>query len=33
LPLHTILIVAGSWIVLLLLTIWNYRRQNGRDGD
>jgi len=33
LPLHTILIVAGAWVILLALTIWNYRRQSGRNGD
>lgn len=31
-PLHTLLIVGGSWILLLILTVWNYRRQ-GRRGD
>ena len=25
-PLHTILIVGGSWVILLILTIWYYRR-------
>jgi hypothetical protein len=30
-PLHTLLIVGGSWVVLLLLTVWFYRRT--RDGD
>ena len=32
-PLHTILIVGGAWVILLALTIWNYRRRNGRDGE
>ena len=31
-PLHTVLIVAGSWIALLALVVWNYRRHS-REGD
>jgi hypothetical protein len=30
-PLHTILIVGGSWVVILLLTLWRVR--TWRDGD
>ena len=30
-PLHTIVIVWGTWLILLGLTIWSYRRR--RDGD
>lgn len=31
-PLHTILIIAGSWIVLLILTAWKYATwKKGRD--
>lgn len=32
-PLHTLLIVGGSWVILLLLTIWSYRRQGGKGED
>jgi len=32
-PLHTILIVGGSWILLLVLTVWNYRRHRDSDRD
>ena len=32
-PLQTILIVGGSWVALLALTIWNYRRGAQRDGE
>jgi len=32
-PLHTILIVGGSWVILLALTIWNYRRHSGGDDE
>jgi hypothetical protein len=32
-PLHTILIVGGSWVILLILTVWNYRRQSGKEDD
>ena len=32
-PLHTILIVGGSWVILLILTVWNYRRQGGNGED
>jgi len=32
-PLHTMLIVGGSWVILLILTIWNYRRQSRGDGE
>ncbi len=33
-PLHTVLIVCGSWVVLLVLTVWNYRRDRGKgDGE
>ena len=31
-PLQTILIVAGSWLILIFLTIWKYRFwKNGGD--
>ena len=32
-PLQTILIVAGSWLILIFLTIWKYRswKNNGDD--
>jgi hypothetical protein len=30
-PIHTLLIVGGSWVLLLILTIWSYRR--GASGD
>lgn len=30
-PLSTILIVFGSWIALLALTVWQYRRHRGRE--
>ena len=30
-PLGTVLIVWGSWVLLLALTIWTYRK--GSDGD
>jgi hypothetical protein len=30
-PLHTLLIVGGSWILLLVLTVWSYRRHS--DGE
>jgi hypothetical protein len=33
LPLHTILIVGGSWVVLLILTIWTYRKKSEEDGE
>ena len=32
-PLHTILIVGGSWVILLALTIWTYSRRSGEDGE
>jgi hypothetical protein len=32
-PLLTILIVGGSWVILLILTIWNYKRQRDQDGE
>jgi hypothetical protein len=32
-PVHTILIVGGSWVILLALTIWNYRRRDGGNGE
>jgi hypothetical protein len=32
-PLHTVLIVGGSWILLLVLAVWNYRRQRDEDGE
>ena len=32
-PLHTILIVGGSWVILLLLTIWTYRKRSKDDGE
>lgn len=32
-PLHTILIVGGAWVILLALTIWSYRRGGGEDGE
>jgi hypothetical protein len=32
-PLHTIVIVGGTWLILLGLTIWNYRRRARRNGD
>jgi len=32
-PLHTILIVGGAWVILLVLTIWNYRRRDGGEGE
>jgi hypothetical protein len=31
-PIHTLLIVGGSWILLLILTIWRISRwKNGGD--
>ncbi len=24
-PLHSILVIAGSWIILLILTVWKYK--------
>jgi hypothetical protein len=33
LPLHTILIVGGAWVILLVLTVWNYRRHRNGNGD
>jgi hypothetical protein len=31
-PLHTILIIAGAWILLLVLTVWKYTTwKKGRD--
>lgn len=32
-PLHTILIVGGSWVILLLLTIWTYGKHTKDDGE
>jgi hypothetical protein len=32
-PLHTILIVGGSWVILLVLTIWSYRRSSRGDEE
>lgn len=32
-PLHTVLIVAGSWVGLLVLVIWNYRRHRREDAE
>ncbi len=32
-PLHTLLIVGGSWVLLLILTVWNYRRGSSKDDE
>jgi|GEM_PF-4629387 len=34
-PFLTVLIVGGSWVILLALTIWSYRRSacRGATGD
>jgi uncharacterized protein (TIGR03382 family) len=32
-PLHTILIVGGSWVLLLVLTVWYSRRRRDEDGE
>lgn len=32
-PVHTILIIAGSWTLLLILTIWKYKTWKNRSDD
>lgn len=32
-PLHSILIIAGSWVILLILTVWKYTTWKSRSDD
>jgi hypothetical protein len=32
-PLHTILIVSGSWILLLVLLVWKYKTWQDKEED